>query len=103
MSNEITELYRKYLADTGQSDDRSDYELTWELGQWASRSRPELFDAFPGFGQQFGEIREAEAPSLVAGELGRSLRSGGLGVLSTVLGGLSLLTGSDALRRGAMA
>ncbi len=97
MPNEVVSLYRKYLADTGQQDDTDDYTLTQQLGEWASRSNPALFDRFPSFGQEYGAIREANAPS-VAGEFGRALKSGSQGLASTALGGLSLLTGSDYLR-----
>jgi hypothetical protein len=97
MPNQIVTLYRKFLADTGQTDDATDYDITWELGEWAKTSKPELFEQFPDFAEEFGQIREANAPSL-AGEFGRQLVGGTKGLGSVALGGLGLLTGSDWLK-----
>lgn len=98
--NEIVSLYRKYLADTGQQDDSTDYDITQKLGDWAARSKPELFQLDPTFGQEYGAIREANAGSL-SSEFGRALKSGSQGLASTALGGAALLTGSDYLREKA--
>lgn len=102
MANEIVSLYRKYLADTGQSDDRDDFFITQQLGEWAQRNRPDLFETLPEFGKQWGDIREANAPSL-ADETGRAFKRAGIGLGSTALGGAALITGSDYLKRKAAA
>lgn len=101
MPNEVVDLYRKYLADTGQTDDRSDYEISSQLGEWASKTNPNIFDAFPTFADEYGQIREANAPSLFLGEPGRALKSGTQGLISTGLGFGSALTGSDYLAQKA--
>lgn len=100
MANEVLDLYRKYLADTGQKDDTDDYTLTQQLGQWAQRNNPGWFQAFPGFAQEYGEIREANAPSL-GEETWRGVKRGWKGLESTAASGLALLTGSDTLRQKA--
>ena len=100
MPNKIVDLYRKYLADTGQQDDSTDYDLTEALGTWAQQNRPQLFDLDPTFGEEFAAIRDANAPSL-AGEFGRGLKSGTQGLASTALGGLGLLTDGDYLKEKA--
>lgn len=102
MPNEFISLYRKILADNGQKDDRDDYFITQELGDLANKQAPELFDAFPDFAQEWGQIREAGAPSL-GGEFGRAFKRAGIGLGSTALGGAALVTGSDYLRRKAAA
>ncbi len=98
--NTLVESYRKYLTSTGQTDDSTDYDITQKLGEWAQQTNPKIFEAFPDFAQQYGEIRDANAPSL-AGELGRGLKSGTQGLISTGLGGLGLLTDSDYLKQKA--
>ena len=102
MPNALIDLYRQYLADNGQKDDRDDYFITQELGQMAKTDAPELFQAFPDFGKEYGAIREANAPSL-AGEASRALKQGTIGLGSTALGGAGLFTGSDYLKRKAQA
>ena len=100
MANAVTNLYRKYLADTGQTDDRDDFFVTGDLAQWAQQSRPDLFERFPDFGQEWGAIREANAPSLAA-EVGRGVRRGGLGLGATAAGAVGLFTDSDYFKNWA--
>lgn len=100
--NAVVSLYRKYLADTGQTDRRTDYQVTQELGNWANEEDPALFNDFPDFGQEWGQIREANAPSL-AGETGRAFKRATIGLGSTAVSGAALLTGSDYLKRKAAA
>lgn len=100
MASPLLEAYRRNLAAQGAVDDRTDYQLIREtLGPFAE-ANPELFDQDPEFARQYREIREANAPSL-AGEVGRGLKRGSLGLLSTGLGGASLLTGDGWLREQA--
>lgn len=100
--NAVVSLYRKYLADTGQTDRRTDYQVTQELGNWANEEDPTLFNDFPDFGQEWGQIREANAPSL-AQETGRAFKRATIGLGSTAVSGAALLTGSDYLKRKAAA
>lgn len=100
MPNALIDLYRKSLADQGTSDDTPDYELTRQFGEAAQQGAPELFTAYPDFAKEYSQIREANAPSIPA-EVGRGLKRGGLGLLSTTLGGASLFTGDGWLRRKA--
>lgn len=100
MANSLVNLYRKYLADSGQDDPRSDYELTATIGAWAQQNNPGIFDKFPDAGEEYGAIRDANSGSL-SSEFGRALKSGSQGLASTALGGAALLTGSDYLREKA--
>lgn len=102
MPNQLTSLYRKYLADTGQTDKRDDFFITKELGNWAKETQPDLFDLYPDFGQEYGQIREANAPSLME-EGTRAFKRAGIGLGSTAFGGAALITGNDYLRRKAAA
>lgn len=88
--------YRKRLADQGLFDDRDDYEIVRFLGQ----RNPALLESDPTFGRLYGEIREANAPSL-GEEFGRAAKRATIGLGATALGGGALITGSDYLKRKA--
>lgn len=100
MPNSLVDLYRKNLASQGLTDSRDDLLITQELGQQAQQSNPELFDQYPDFGQEYGAIRDANAPSLPA-EFGRALKGGSEELGATVLGAGAAVTDSDLLKRGA--
>lgn len=96
--NSYVQVYKKYLADTGKKDDRTDYEIVEDLGNLAKERDPSLFDKYPDFARDWASIREANAPSL-GEETGRAFKRAGIGLGATALGGLSLATGSDYLKR----
>lgn len=98
MPNSFIEEYRRSLAEQGLTDDTDDYTLTREFLGPIAQKNPALFDQYPDFAKEFRAIREANAPSLSA-EVGRGLKRGGLGLLSTAAGGASLFTGDGWLRR----
>lgn len=100
MPNSFVDAYRKNLADQGLTDDTGDYELMRTyLGPLAEKN-PDLLKQYPDFAREYGQLREANAPGLGT-EMGRAAKRGGLGLLSTGLGGLSLLTGDGFLRNKA--
>lgn len=90
--------YRKRLASQGLFDDQDDYQVVRFLAQ----TNPKLLEEDPSFGQLYGEIREANAPSL-GEEFGRAAKRATIGLGATALGGGALLTGSDYLKRKARA
>lgn len=100
MPNSLVALYRKNLATQGLTDSRDDLLITQEFGQMAQQEAPELFTQYPDFGEEYGQIRDVNAPSL-PGEFGRAFKSGVKGLASTGVGGVALLTGSDWLRQKA--
>lgn len=90
--------YRKRLAERGLFDDKDDYQVA----RFLALKRPELLEQDPSFGELYGKIREANAPSLGA-ETGRAFKRAGIGLGSTAVGGAALITGSDYLKRKAAA
>lgn len=100
MPDTFLQLYRQNLAEQGVDDPRDDYTISREVLGPLAEQNPAIFDAFPDFAQNYRAIREANAPSL-GGEVGRGLKRGGLGLLSTGAGGLSLFTGDGWLREKA--
>lgn len=85
MPNSLVQFYRNQLASEGKTDDRTDYEITQQFGQFAQAKAPELFHGFPDFADEYDKIREANAPSL-AGEFGKTLKGGTEGMASTYTG-----------------
>ena len=61
------DLYRKYLADTGQTDDRPDRFLIEDIGGYLQNTQPELLKAFPDFDAEYQRIREANSPGTMGG------------------------------------
>lgn len=100
MPNQLLKVYRDALASQGLTDDTPDDQLTLQLGQQAEQQNRGLFDQYPDFGQEYSQLRDAAAPSLV-GEAGNALVQGTRGLASTTLGGVAALTGSESLRNTA--
>jgi len=100
--NSFVAYYKKYLQDTGQKDDLTDYQITKEMGDWANKNDPKLFEEHPDFAEEWASIREANAPPL-SSEVGRGFKRAGIGLGSTALGAGALVTGSDYLKRKAAA
>ncbi len=101
MPNSLVATYRKNLASQGLTDSRDDLLITQEFGQMAQQQAPELFTQYPDFGEEYGQIRGVNAPSL-PGEFGRALKSGTQGLLATGAGLGALATDSDTLKRAAI-
>jgi hypothetical protein len=100
MANSLVTAYRQALSAQGQTDDRDDYFIMRDTLVPLAQQNPDLLQKYPDFAQEYGQIRDANAPSL-AGEFGRALKGGSEGTAATYVGAAALATGSDALKKDA--
>lgn len=101
MANSVIQRYRELLTERGLRDDRPDQVITRQFAEEAlARGDRQIFEDFPDFAREYGEIRDVNAPSL-ASEFGRSALRSTYGTGATGLGALALVTGSDTVKRGA--
>lgn len=75
MSNSLLDLWRKNLADAGTPDDREDADIMYSELIPLAQQNPDLLTQYPDFAKDFGQYREANAPSLTS-EFGRALKAG---------------------------
>lgn len=74
MSNSLVDAYRAQMAAQGTPDDRDDVLVMQDLVPFAQQN-PHLLEQYPDFAKEYGQYRDAAAPSL-GGEFTRALKSG---------------------------
>lgn len=84
MPNSLIDAYRKQMEAQGQPDTRDDFFVMQDLIPLV-KDNPDLLQKYPDFAQEYGQYRDAAAPSL-AGEFGRALKSGTEGAAATYTG-----------------
>lgn len=100
MPNALVQAYKEQLKLLGVTDPRPDDYITLDLGNAASQANRGLFDQYPDFAQEYGSLREANAPSLL-GEAGQAIKAGTIELGATAAGVGALVTGSDWLKKKA--
>ncbi len=99
MPNSLIDAYRQQMAAAGAPDTRDDYFVMQDLIPLAQQN-PHLLDQYPDFAKEYGQYRDANAPSL-GGEFTRAFKAGSQEAGSTYAGLAALATGSEGAKQTA--
>jgi hypothetical protein len=81
MPNSFLTSYRQDLSSLGIKDDRPDWMVMRDDLIPLAKQNPALLEQYPDFAQEYGSIRDANAPSLI-GEAGKAFESGSQSLMS---------------------